>query len=109
LRCCITQRVLGAPSQDAAHTLVHTLRQRLAAGCIAVFTSEGLNHYFYLTLRQSVAALIRPRWASMQQAAQLLLHREWWRGYYHFVRMHESLRVRLAQPIDRAGKRRPQR
>jgi len=166
--------------------VVHTLRQRLAPGCIPVFTSDGLNQYFYaltahfgqwvvgvgrqarqwqvaaeliygqvkktyrrrklvrvrhvmrcgthaalrdaltqlglsgrlntafvervnLTLRQSVAALIRRTWATMQQAPQLLLHLEWWRAYYHFVRPHESLRVRLAQPMDRGGKRRPQR
>ncbi len=185
-RCCITQRVPGARTQDAAHTVVHTLRQRLAPGCIPVFTSDGLNQYFYaltahfgqwvvgvgrqarqwqvaaeliygqvkktyrrrklvrvrhvmrcgthaalrdaltqlglsgrlntafvervnLTLRQSVAALIRRTWATMQQAPQLLLHLEWWRAYYHFVRPHESLRVRLAQPMDRGGKRRPQR
>src|SRR5262245_21029523 len=31
------------------------------------------------------------------------------RGYYHFVRLHESLRVVLAQPIDRGGRRQPQR
>lgn len=27
---------------------------------------------------------------------------------HHFVRPHESLRVRLAQPMDRGGKRQPQ-
>jgi hypothetical protein len=62
-----------------------------------------------LTLRQSVAALIRRTWSTMQDAPQLLLHLEWWRAYYHFVRPHESLRVALAQPIDRGGKRVPQR
>src|SRR5262249_23296876 len=49
---------------------------------------ERLN----LTLRQSVAALIRRSWATMQETPQLLLHLEWWRGYYHFVRPHGSLR-----------------
>jgi hypothetical protein len=38
---------LGARTQDAAHTVVHTLRQRLSPGCIPVFTSDGLNQYFY--------------------------------------------------------------
>jgi len=54
-----------------------------------------------LTVRQSVAALVRRTWSTMQDAPQLLLHLEWWRAYYHFVRPHESLRVALAQPIDR--------
>jgi transposase InsO family protein len=66
---------------------------------------ERLN----LTLRQSVAALIRRTWSTMQEAPQLLLHLEWWRAYYHFVRPHGSLRVRLSQPLPRGGKRRPQR
>jgi hypothetical protein len=66
---------------------------------------ERLN----LTVRQSVAALIRRTWSTMQETPQLLLHLEWWRGYYHFVRPHTSLRVSLAQPRERGGKRQPQR
>jgi len=66
---------------------------------------ERLN----LTLRQSIAALARRTWATLQEAPQLLLHVEWWRAYYHFVRPHESLREALAQPIDRGDKRQPQR
>jgi transposase-like protein len=177
---------LGARTQDAAHTVVHELRQRLAPDCLPVFTSDGLNQYFYaltahfgqwvdgvgrrvrhwqvaagllygqvkkryrrrrligvtyvlrcgtrpalraalqglglsgrlntafverlnLTVRQSVAALIRRTWSTMQEAPQLLLHLEWWRAYYHFVRPHASLRVPLAQPRERGGKRQPQR
>jgi IS1 family transposase len=177
---------LGARTQAVAHAMVHELHRRLASGCLPVFTSDGLNLYFYaltahfgqwvagvgrrarqwqvatgliygqikkryrrrrlvgvtyimrcgtrmalrdalvglglsgklntafverlnLTVRQSVAALIRRTWSTMQEAPALLLHLEWWRGYYHFVRPHESLRVRLAHPIDRGGKRQPQR
>jgi IS1 family transposase len=177
---------LGARTQDAAHALVHELHGRLASACLPVFTSDGLNLYFYaltahfgqwvveagrrawqwqvaagliygqvrkayrrrrlvrvapvmrcgrreqlraalqglglsgrlttafverlnLTVRQSVAALIRRTWSTMQQAPQLLLHLEWWRGYYHFVRPHASLRVALGQPLARGGKRQPQR
>jgi IS1 family transposase len=177
---------LGARTQDAAHRMIHDLCQRLAPGCTPVFTSDGLNHYFYaltahfgqwikdvgrragqwqvaagllygqvkkhyrrrrlvrvtqvlrcgtrtalttalqtlglsgrlntafvervnLTLRQSVAALVRRTWSTAQDAPQLLVHVEWWRAYYHFVRPHESLRVLLAQPIDRGDKRLPQR
>src|SRR5262249_20784455 len=62
-----------------------------------------------LSVRQSVAALMRRSWSTLQDAPQLLLHLEWWRAYYHFVRPHESLRVKLSQPIERGGKRQPQR
>ncbi len=62
-----------------------------------------------LTLRQSVAALIRRTRATLQEAPQLLTHLEWWRAYEHFVRPHESLRVALGQPRERGGKRQPQR
>ncbi len=177
---------LGARTQAAAHAVVHELHGRLAPDCLPLFTSDGLNHYFYaltahfgqwvasvgrrtrqwqvtagliygqvkkryrrrrlvgvtymlrcgtrealqsalrglglsgklntafvervnLTLRQSVAALIRRTWSTVQAAPQLLVHLEWWRAYYHFVRPHESLQQALAHPIDRGGKRQPQR
>ncbi len=38
---------LGPRTQDAAHTMVHQLCQRLTPGCIPVFTTDGLNLYFY--------------------------------------------------------------
>ena len=62
-----------------------------------------------LTVRQSVAALLRRTWSTMQAAPHLRVHLEWWRTYYHFVRPHASLRVALGQPVDRGGKRQPQR
>jgi Integrase core domain len=57
-----------------------------------------------LTIRHAIAALARRTWATSQQAPQLLAHLEWWRGYYHFVRPHQSLRVALVQPRERGGK-----
>ena len=45
-----------------------------------------------LTVRQSVAALTRRTWATAQTAAGLQQQLDWWRGYYHFVRPHRSLR-----------------
>jgi hypothetical protein len=44
-----------------------------------------------LTFRQGVAALSRKTWAYAQSEQHLLLHCEWFRAYYHFVRPHESL------------------
>ena len=174
---------LGPRTQNMAHTVIHSLRRSLAPGCIPLFTSDGLNVYFYaltahfgtwreerrrgrnvrrwqveagliygqvkkcyrrrklvrvtsvmrlgteaalkaalqrlglsgrlntafiervnLTVRHGVAALARRTWATSQQSPHLLAHLEWWRAYYHFVRPHQSLRVRLVQPCERGGK-----
>jgi IS1 family transposase/transposase-like protein len=179
---------LGPRTQHMAHLLIHSLRQILAPGCLPLFTSDGLNLYFYaltahfgqwlevgrrgrkvrqwqvaagliygqvkksyrrrklvrvthvmrfgtepalkaalqglglsgrlntafiervnLTVRHGVAALARRTWATAQQSPHLLAHLEWWRGYYHFVRPHASLRVALMQPRERGGKRLAQR
>ena len=179
---------LGPRTQNAAHTVIHSLRRILAPGWLPLFTSDGLNLYFYaltahfghwlktghrggkarqwqvakeliygqvkksyrrrklarvtpvmrlgtqdalqvalqqlgfsgrlntafiervnLTIRHGVAALARRTWATAQQSPHLLANLEWWRAYYHFVRPHESLRVRLVQPRERGGKRLAQR
>ena len=174
---------LGPRTQDAAHSVIHSLRHILAPGCLPLFTSDGLNVYFYaltahfgdwrevhrrgrnvrqwqvaagliygqvkksyrrrklirvthvmrlgteaalkaslqgmglsgrlntafiervnLTVRHGVAALARRTWATAQQAPHLLANLEWWRAYYHFVRPHASLRVKLLQPRERGGR-----
>ena len=38
---------LGPRTQDAAHSVIHSLRHILAPGCLPLFTSDGLNMYFY--------------------------------------------------------------
>ncbi len=38
---------LGARTQAFAHQLVHEAAQRLAPGCVPVFSSDGLAFYFY--------------------------------------------------------------
>jgi IS1 family transposase len=38
---------LGPRTQKMAHLLIHSLRQSLAPGCLPIFTSDGLNLYFY--------------------------------------------------------------
>ncbi len=174
---------LGPRTQHMAHLLIHSLQQLLTPGCLPLFTSDGLNLYFYaltahfgtwreerrrgrnvlrwqvaasliygqvkkcyrrrklvrvthvmrlgtedalkvalrglgfsgrlntafiervnLTVRHGVAALARRTWATAQQTSHLLEHLEWWRAYYHFVRPHEALRVRLVQPRERGGR-----
>ncbi len=38
---------LGTRTQTAAHHVIHELADRLAPDCLPVFTSDGLNLYFY--------------------------------------------------------------
>jgi transposase-like protein len=42
---------LGPRTQNMAHTVIHYLRRSLAPGCLPIFTSDGLNLYFYAALR----------------------------------------------------------
>jgi len=37
---------LGPRTQHMAHRVIHSLRHRLAPGCVPLFTSDGLNLYF---------------------------------------------------------------
>jgi hypothetical protein len=41
---------LGPRTQNMAHTVIHSLRQILAPGYLPLFTSDGLNLYFYAAL-----------------------------------------------------------
>ncbi len=176
---------LGPRTQPTAHALIHALVQVLAPGCIPLFTSDGLNLYFYgltahfgawvetlgakkrewqvaatlvygqliksyrrrklarvervirwgsaetlkarlqqagwsglvqtafvervnLTVRRGLAMFARRSWATTQTLSQLKDGFAWWRGYYHFVKPHAGLRVKLAVPRERGGKRLPQ-
>jgi hypothetical protein len=38
---------LGPRTQNLAHSVIHSLRELLAPGCLPLFTSDGLNLYFY--------------------------------------------------------------
>jgi len=44
---CIPVLHLGPRTQNSAHQVIHSVRQILAPGCIPLFTSDGLNLYFY--------------------------------------------------------------
>jgi hypothetical protein len=73
-------------------------RRTLRAALVRLGWSGKLQTAFVervnLTVRQSVAALIRRTWATAQTAAGLERQVHWWRAYYHFVRPHLSLRQR---------------
>ena len=60
-----------------------------------------------LTIRQSVSKLTRRTWGPALFTPELFEHLDWWRVYYHFVRYHESLEVKLATPSQRKGKQQP--
>ncbi len=177
---------LGPRTQDMAYIVVHELKSRLKVGCVPVFSSDGLKHYFYaltahfgewvnvegegkpswmmlsdfvyaqviktqrrfrlvsvdtrfvwglpfdyfsrlkaaglsgrintsfveranLTIRQSVSKLTRRTWSTAQFSTELSEHVFWWLAYYHFGRNHESLRMKLSQPVYRKGRQQPTR
>jgi IS1 family transposase len=88
-----------------AEDLQAVLRQLGLSGRLNTAFVERVN----LTLRQGVAALARRTWSTAQATPSLLAALEWWRAYYHVVRPHASLRVPLAQPLERGGRRLPRR
>ena len=50
---------LGPRTQAMAHELVHEVAGRLALGCLAVFSSDGLALYFYAAFIQRLDLTIR--------------------------------------------------
>jgi hypothetical protein len=54
-------------------------------------------------------ALTRRTWSTACHAPRLLWETEWWRGYSHFIRPHQSLRLALPMPRQRGGGRPAQR
>ena len=85
--------------------------EALRAALTQLGLSGRLNTAFVervnLTIRRHVVALARRTWSTAQEAPQLFVQLEWWRGYYHFVRPHASLRQRLAHPLPRGGRSQP--
>jgi hypothetical protein len=75
------------------------------SGIIQTAFVERVN----LTVRRGLAMLARRSWSTAQTVPLLQDSFAWWRAYYHFVKPHESLRLELATPKPRRGKRIPQR
>ena len=38
---------LGSRTQEMAYSVVHELKSKLKVGCVTVFSTDGLAHYFY--------------------------------------------------------------
>ena len=50
--CDVTTKIIpviqvGGRTQEAAYQVVHELKGRLRPGCVPVFSTDGLRHYFY--------------------------------------------------------------
>ena len=81
-----TMRMLWGTRADlAAVQIAHGFSH-----CIQTALIERVN----LTLRQSIAPLTRKTWSLPRSEAHLLLHIEWGRAYYHFIRVHQALKQR---------------
>ncbi len=86
---------LGSRTQDAAHRMVHELRQRLAPDCLPVFTTDGLNHYFYaLTAHVGQWVATTGRRGQQWQVAAGLIYGQVKKTYRHrkVVRVSQVLR-----------------
>jgi hypothetical protein len=91
------RHIWGDPSEYRAR-----LKDKGMSGNINTAFVERVN----LTIRQGVSKLTRRTWGRTQYSSELLEHLYWWMAYYHFVREHESLRVKLGTPQARKGKQR---
>lgn len=166
---------IGSRTTEDACSLLHEVRERLVPECLPVFTSDGLNQYFYgitahfgywhkpararkyhwaadeqlqyaqlrkdrsgrrvrflysiirlgtrpvmrlkllalelsgkvqtayveranLTLRELIAPLSRRTWSMAHDRYHLWLHIQWGLAYYHLVRPHQSLQVKVRGP-----------
>ena len=71
------------------------LAQVLMAQGLSTLIQTAFIQRVNLTIRQGVAPLSRKTWSMAKSSEHLLLHVEWWRSYYHLIRAHESLRLRV--------------
>jgi hypothetical protein len=71
------------------------LAQVLLAQGLSTLIQTAFIERVNLTIRQGVAPLSRKTWSMSKSSKHLLLHVEWWRSYYHLIRAHESLRLKV--------------
>jgi IS1 family transposase len=96
------ERVMRWGTLEALQTKLRDLGWR---GIVQTAFVERVN----LTVRGGLAMLARRSWSTAQTLARLKDGFAWWRAYYHFVKPHEALRVKLGVPRERGGKRIAQR
>ncbi len=98
---------VGPRTQRSAHTLIHGLRQMLAPGCVPVFTSDGLNLYFYaLTAHfgQWIEVCRRGQNVRRWQVAAGLIYGQVKKSYRRrqLVRVTQVMRLGTAEDLTRA-------
>jgi transposase-like protein/IS1 family transposase len=77
---------LGGRTQAQAYSVVHELKARLKPGCVPVFSSDGLKHYFYALTAHfghwvEVEGQTKPVWALLNSFAyaQVIKHQKRYR------------------------------
>jgi IS1 family transposase/transposase-like protein len=94
---------LGPRTQNAAHRVIHSLRQILAPGCLPLFTSDGLNLYFYaLTAHfgQWLEVLRRGRKVHQWQVAAELIYGQVKKSYRRRKLVRVTHVMRLGTQAD---------
>jgi hypothetical protein len=88
---------LGTPD-----TYREALRALGLTGRIQTAFVERVN----LTFRRSIAGLARRSWSLPCSLGELALHFDWWRAYYHFVKLHAALSVHSSGGDKKGGRNR---
>ena len=97
---------LGGRTKEDAYQFVHALKLRLAEDCIPAFTSDGLPACCY-AITAHFGEWVGNTRSLAKSKESLLIHVHWWRGYYHFARAHQSLRLRVLELKRRYRERTP--
>ena len=101
---------LGPRTQNVAHKVIHSLQQILAPGCLPLFTSDGLNLYFYaLTAHfgQWLEVVQRRRHIRQWQVAAGLIYGQVKKSYQRrkLVRVTPVMRLGTEAALTVAGPR----
>lgn len=59
-----------------------------------------------LRIRQGISKLTRRTWGTPQFTTELGERLSWWLALYHFSRYHQSLRIKMEEPMQRRGNQR---
>ena len=89
-------------------SLFDFIRRLRAVGLSGLINTAFVERH-NLLLRMSVSPLLRRSWSLVNSELALTRRLELQRGFYHFSKPHGGLRIKLTQPIPRAGRRIPKR
>jgi len=89
-------------------SLFDFIRRLRAVGLSGLINTAFVERH-NLLIRMSVSPLLRRSWSLVFSELALTRRLELQRGFYHFSKPHGGLRIKLTQPIPRAGRRIPKR